>query len=395
MSEKSDPEGFERGVCQLLSFAPHRHAYVRQWIDAFGGLVAALVATPALTRLRGVSQLGLKRGTVGVSRSMVPLCDGDISATTELRSFSRLAHSVRVAETMLAFCALHDVPLEEARDSVVASLLHDVGHTAFSHTLERVLHRHGHPDHEAIGQNLVRVDPDLVRAFARFGVDVRRIVSVMREEDDLGLRQKVVDTCAYLLHDGVLMGLPLPAAFVADLLRSVAGVQDGALVVHDASAALALLDRRAWFAAETYEHPYNRVNTLLLAEAADWLVREGRLPMETVVRGRDGDVIDAFDRAVREGAPTWLSSARRFLRGDAGTLARWKTSAHTLEAEAHDVAAASSLDAPAFFLPPIDCTAKTLRIRLPDGTVRSVRASSGLRPPHHVRSHVVSYIGPT
>lgn len=101
----------------------------------FGNLISQLIDTPAFQRLRHIRQNGVT------------------NLVFHGAEHSRFAHSIGVAWTaskMLAAiernsgCPLDD---ETRHDTILAALLHDLGHGPFSHTLEEILGRR-HFDHE-------------------------------------------------------------------------------------------------------------------------------------------------------------------------------------------------------------------------------------------------------
>lgn len=377
-----------------LSFAPGAMRHAQEFVEAHGTLLEACADSAPLRRLEGIAQLGLKRGVRGVPRVMVPPCDGKLGDTTPLASVTRREHSERTCAAMIAFCALHRVPFDDMRHAALGALFHDVGHPPFSHTTEPVLLRRGRPHHEDVGQRVVREHRELASAFRRHGVSVERVIAVMREEGDLGLRQKLVDTATYLVHDAASAGLrDFGPSFAWNVFRSITAVRDGAFEAEDVFALSEFIEHRAEMSNALYEHPFNRLNTCLLLETVDWLVREGRISLDALSTGVDRDMLDAVDRALIDGAPPWVRSASRFVRGKPTELRQWSVAAFPDEETAR--ATPSSEDRPRFLLPSADFTGKTLPVRLPGGTTVTVRASPNCRPSHHALWHTVTYAGPT
>lgn len=103
--------------------------------DDFGTLVSRLIDTPAFQRLRHVRQNGVT------------------NLVFHGAEHSRFAHSVGVAWTAAKMLAAIErnsqSPLDEQtqQDTILAALLHDLGHGPFSHTLEEILGRQNF-DHE-------------------------------------------------------------------------------------------------------------------------------------------------------------------------------------------------------------------------------------------------------
>lgn len=385
----------ERHSLGIVATSPDATRYVTAFFRIHGPAIDALRATSAFRRLEGISQLGLKRGTRGVPASMVPFCGGRESESTALGPFDRTQHSERVCATMVAFCALHDVPFVDALYGAVGALFHDLGHPAFSHTIEPVLHRRGFPDHEETGRRIVREDPEVLAIFARHGIDAERVVAVVREEGGVGLRQKLCDTCTYLVHDSAVAGFPIDGAFAWDLLRSVAAVECDAFVANDPSVLMGLLERRLAMTADLYEHPLNRLNSLFVCEIVEWLVDNGYLEAERLVRMVDADVLVALTTALDDGAPAWVVFGADFMTRDPEAIRHWAVSEHTSEEDANDATSLSTPDRPRFLLPPINLSGKELPVRRhASDPIRIIRCSAEDRPYHHKLWYVISYVGP-
>jgi len=385
----------DRHALEIVRPSPSAGRYVNAFFRAHGPAIDDLRATAAFRRLEGISQLGLKRGTRGVPATMVPFCDGRESESTALGPFDRTQHSERVCATMVAFCALHEVPFDDALHGAVGALFHDLGHPAFSHTIEPVLARRGLPDHEETGRRIVREDREIQAAFAKHGIDTERVVAVIREHGDIGLRQKLCDTCAYLVHDSVVSGFPIGDTFVADVLRSVRAVEAGAFVVDDPSALRRFLERRLAMTSDLYEHPLNRLNSLFVCEIVEWLVDNGYLEAPSLALLCDAHVLAALSDAVTSGAPAWVVSACLFVRGDATQICHWAISERASEPDATESAALPMPGRPRFLLPPIDLAGKALPVRRHDeDSIRIIRCSAEDRPYHHKLWYVIAYSGP-
>lgn len=384
----------EAHALAFLSSSPIASARVGRFFPAASEMVADLTGTDAFQRLSGVSQLGIKRGTRNVPALMQPFCGGRTGDSVELPSFSRRDHSERACGMAVALCALHRLPEEDTRLAAAAALCHDIGHPAFSHTVEPILARRGIQDHEAAGREIVVSDPEIQGVFARHGIDTGKVIAIMREEGDIGLRQSLVDSCTYVWHDSENAGFSMGPHFVWSVLRQVHDARDGAFDSDDLFMFEDFLWRRAELHATLYEHPLNRFSNLMLREAADWLVDAGRLDLRAVSHGTDAAVTRALSSAAQNGAPAWVRSAWGFLSGRLSEHERWGIRACHDAKEAAERASDGTAGRPSFVIHPVDMTGKTLPIRLPDGEVVRVRAPKELRPDHHRVPYVVSYLGP-
>lgn len=354
--------------------------------------VDRVCATAAMRRLRGVDQFGAKRNTVAVPARMVPLSDGRVSEAMPVESLSRFGHSVQVAAVMLAFCARFDVSSDETVHAVVASLCHDLGHSPFSHLLEDLLAEYGCDHHEVVGRRLVREDPELRDALRNHRVDPGKVVSVMREEGDLGAIQSVADTCAYLEHDCRLAGIPLRVRFVWETLRALRGVENGVLLTDEPSRIEAVLDKRAYLYHALHLHPFNQALKAVVSAACGYLLATGMWRPEELQRAEDRAVLDAI-RDISS-SPSWFASARRILFGEFAEIGAWDVRAFSDEAAALAFVADARHGRPALMIRPVDMTAKTVRVLLPGQAPRALRAVREARPDHHRLWHVLSYAGP-
>ena len=105
--------------------------------SSFGELVSKLIDTPAFQRLRHIRQNGVT------------------NLVFHGAEHSRFAHSIGVAWTAAKMLDAVErnsgepIATQVREDTILAALLHDVGHGPFSHTLEEIL-GHEHFDHEAM-----------------------------------------------------------------------------------------------------------------------------------------------------------------------------------------------------------------------------------------------------
>lgn len=159
-----------------------------------GRIVATLVDTREVQRLRSVRQLGLA------------------SLVFHGAEHSRFQHSLGVAHLArrMADRLGHTVGEERRMEVVLASLLHDVGHAPFSHVMERVFDFHHetyshdivtHPDSE-VRRVLASVDKDLPDRVAR------RIAGGAGDfADAIVSSQLDADRLDYLLRDAHMTGV--------------------------------------------------------------------------------------------------------------------------------------------------------------------------------------------
>lgn len=159
-------------------------------------VIMALIDSPEVQRLKRIRQLGLT------------------SFTFHGAEHSRFQHALGAMWIMHRILAgwkeqgIGDLTEEEVMACTVASLLHDVGHAPFSHTLERTLIP---LDHERIGLEIVReVMAPLLTAH---GVNPETVLAILEGRyrkpylHELIASQMDVDRMDYLLRDSLYTGV--------------------------------------------------------------------------------------------------------------------------------------------------------------------------------------------
>lgn len=185
-------------------------------------LEVRLIETPAFQRLREIRQLGL-------ANYVYPSAD-----------YSRFSHSVGVchmAGRMLAACGLKaDSP--EVQECRLAGLLHDIGHYPFSHATESAVKEWAAVkgfetdrdveflNHESLGDQVLRFDPDISALLTNAQVDPERISGIFTRKFP-GLMGNSVssdldgDRIDYLLRTSKTTGLPYGSVDVDYLLSQL------------------------------------------------------------------------------------------------------------------------------------------------------------------------------
>jgi HD superfamily phosphohydrolase len=238
-------------------------------------LLLALIDSRAVQRLRHIRQLG-------------------VSYLTFLGAeHSRFSHSLGVMTLMGR--ALDHLEREEglrfqarARElAMAAALLHDIGHCAFSHTLESVLIGH----HERMGARLLREEPGLKAILGPRGPRLAALIegsakgAEARLIHDLLSSQLDMDRLDYLVRDAHYTGVNSGQVDLGRIIASLT-VSQGRLAVKERG----LLAVEEYFVAryfmywKVYFHKTSRAMELLLKAVLDrakelWLA--GRLPRES------------------------------------------------------------------------------------------------------------------
>ena len=179
--------------------------------SAEGGLIARLIDSAEFQRLRRVRQLGLAHFAY------------------QAAEHSRFTHSLgafHLATRILdRLRARHSITDEQHIAVLVAALLHDVGHGAFSHVIEPVLNFH-HEDYtvQAVlsgdtecGQILAYFSPTLARDVA----DIIRGTYRPRALAQLVSSQLDIDRMDYLLRDSLMTGAKYGVYDIEWIIKSI------------------------------------------------------------------------------------------------------------------------------------------------------------------------------
>ena len=244
------------------------------------GVAEALLDTPAVQRLRRVSQLGT------------------VSLVYPSANHTRFEHSLGVyhlASEALDHLGVAGRTAERVR---AAALLHDVGHSPFSHNVERLLYRHTGKLHDDVADLLSDgrvgavlrdhdIDPDAVAELVAGGGRYGQLVS--GELD--------VDRMDYLVRDAHHTGVPYGTIDHGRLVRELTFV-DGELVLGEGNVQTAesLLLARALMNPTVYQHHVARIGKAMLRRATERLLERTDHDAETVRRWDDADLLVALRR---------------------------------------------------------------------------------------------------
>ncbi len=205
-------------------------------------------------------------------------------------------HLARVAASSL------DLPDHEGRHLAAAALLHDVGHSPFSHTSEGVVEHATGLDHE--DWSVHRIRHHLTETLAQHDLSLETIEALILGEHRLkGLVSGPldVDRIDYLLRDGHYTGV----ATSVDALRLMAtvAIEDERVVItrDGLNAAENLLVTRFAMHSSVYYHHTCRAGELLMERAMLALVEDDEVSGEELARMDDYDIVtrlrDAGGRA--------------------------------------------------------------------------------------------------
>lgn len=314
------------------------------------GVFLALLESPELQRLHSIHQLGL-------AYLVYPGAN-----------HTRFEHSLGTSAVAKRLCASLQLAEDEATLVRCASLLHDVGHLPYSHTLEFVLHDRFGIDHEAISRRLIRGEEtvlsprearllgktaSLPEILERHGVEPKAVASLLEGGQGGPAAQKTLqgargqahfnskrylsqlvsgpvdaDQIDYLKRDSHYTGVAYGVIDLDRLFQTVR-VFNGDLVIERGglSAVEGMLVARALMFSSVYFHKTVRISELMLAKAVEQL---GRDEIDTIHSMTDATLLSYLvsKKGYYEEIATHLKYRRLFKKAfaiGAGDLddARW------------------------------------------------------------------------
>ena len=246
----------------------------------FEGVAEDLLDTPAVQRLRRVKQLG----------------------TAELvypsANHTRFEHSLGVYH--LAMRALDQLGIEgrQAERVRAAAVLHDIGHSPFSHNIESLVARRTGRMHDDVDDLLE--SGEVARVLALHDIDPGRVAGLVAGEGELGQLvsgELDVDRMDYLVRDAHHTGVPYGTIDTGRFVRELRFI-DGELVLAEGNVQTAesLLLARALMNPVVYNHHVARISKAMLRRATDRLIEAGAATAGEVRRMDDRDLTVALRR---------------------------------------------------------------------------------------------------
>ncbi|PSP78648.1 phosphohydrolase [Halobacteriales archaeon QS_4_69_225] len=244
------------------------------------GVAEDLLDTPAVQRLRRVKQLG----------------------TAELvypsANHTRFEHSLGVYH--LAMRALDQLGIEgrQAERVRAAAVLHDIGHSPFSHNIESLVARRTGRMHDDVDDLLE--SGEVARVLALHDIDPGRVAGLVAGEGELGQLvsgELDVDRMDYLVRDAHHTGVPYGTIDTGRFVRELRFI-DGELVLAEGNVQTAesLLLARALMNPVVYNHHVARISKAMLRRATDRLIEAGAATAGEVRRMDDRDLTVALRR---------------------------------------------------------------------------------------------------
>ena len=242
---------------------------------AVEGVADALLETPPVQRLRHISQLGT------------------VTLVYPSANHTRFEHSLGVyhlADQALGHLGIEGRQAERVR---AAALLHDIGHSPYSHNVEAVVHRRTGKYHDDVHE-LIDTGP-VARVLSEHGLNPDRIADLVAGEGDLGQLvsgELDVDRMDYLVRDAHHTGVPYGTIDHERLIRELRLV-DGELVLDEGNvqAAESLLLARALMNPTVYQHHVARIAKTMLRRGTERLLTATNWTAHDLRRWDDNDLL--------------------------------------------------------------------------------------------------------
>jgi len=242
------------------------------------GVAAALLDTPPVQRLRQISQLGT------------------VTLVYPSANHTRFEHSLGVyhlADRALSHLGIEGQQAERVR---AAALLHDVGHSPYSHNVEALIHRRTGKYHDDVDELLG--NGPVARVLSEHGLNPDRVAGLVAGEGELGQLvsgELDVDRMDYLVRDAHHTGVPYGTIDHERLVRELSFV-DGELVLDEGNVQTAesLLLARALMNPTVYQHHVARIAKSMLRRGTEELLAATDATAETLRRWDDSDLLVAL-----------------------------------------------------------------------------------------------------
>ncbi|MFB6354385.1 MAG: HD domain-containing protein [Halobacteriales archaeon] len=242
------------------------------------GVALDLLDTPAVQRLRRVKQLGT------------------VDLVYPAANHTRFEHSLGVyhlADRTLEQLGVAGTTAEHVR---AAAMLHDVGHTPYSHNVESLLERPTGLRHTDVGD--VLVEGPVADVLDEHGLDADRVADLVAGEGRYGglvAGELDVDRMDYLVRDAHHTGVPYGTIDHGRLVREL-GVVEGDIVLREGNVQTAesLLLARALMYPTVYNHHVARISKSMLRRATGRLIDAGAIEPLALRRMDDHDLFAAL-----------------------------------------------------------------------------------------------------
>ncbi|OYT60630.1 metal-dependent phosphohydrolase [Euryarchaeota archaeon ex4484_178] len=293
----------------------------------FEGVTLRLLETPEMQRLSGIKQLGL-------GYLVFPGAN-----------HTRLEHSIGVGYVAGRMGEVLNLPKEEVELLKAAGMLHDLGHSPFSHTLEYLLYEKTKLDHMEITTQIIKGKMDLLEGLEiegreriheileDYSLDTEKICDMIlgktkemtledfeKGKEFFGDEKNYLvnmisgsldaDQLDYLLRDAHYTGVAHGAIDFPRILHTLK-IKNGELMVDKKGvpALEGMLVARALMYSAVYFHKTNRIGELMLSRAVEEIEMDNWLE---IYRYNDSELISLL--LSREGYPKEIALRLKYRR---------------------------------------------------------------------------------
>ncbi|NLV10908.1 HD domain-containing protein [Halomicrobium sp. HM KBTZ05] len=247
---------------------------------AVDGVAEALLDTPPVQRLRRIAQLGT------------------VTLVYPSANHTRFEHSLGVyhlADEALSHLGIEGRQAERVR---AAALLHDVGHSPYSHNVEALVYRETGKYHDDVHDLLDR--GEVARVLADHDLDHDAVADLVAGDGELGQLvsgELDVDRMDYLVRDAHHTGVPYGTIDHERLIRELRFV-DGDLVLDEGNVQTAesLLLARALMNPTVYRHHVARIAKTMLRRGTERLLEVTDTDPAELRRWDDSDLLVSLRR---------------------------------------------------------------------------------------------------
>ena len=240
---------------------------IHDYID-LDSLESSLVDTRPYQRLRWIKQLG--------SANLV----------YPGANHTRLEHSIGVSHLAKQMALQSDVPGDELHLVSIAGLLHDLGHSPYSHLADELPFGKDHVD---ITQDIIK-ESQISDIFNDEGIDSREICNLIKGEHRYGslISGDIdADRLDYLMRDSHYTGVK--TGVDTGRLVTKMSITNGELVIGESGLPVVetFLTSRSVMFPTVYFHPFSRGAELMLARATKAAILSGYFSYESFVSYTD------------------------------------------------------------------------------------------------------------
>ena len=218
-----------------------------------------LLDTPQMQRLRRVKQ------------------NGFCFLVYPAMNSTRFEHSLGVMHLAGILCERLDLSADETAVVRAAGLLHDVGHTPFSHSTEKALKSRGY-GHEEVSVKLVKTSP-ISEVLTEHSIDPGVVSNLVLGEGRFGgiiSSQIDVDKMDYLIRDAYYAGVAYGVTDIERVMQCVRLSRKGLFIEEDGLEAVeSLLVNRNLMYQTVYRHHTKRIGEAMFHHALEYLLEEG------------------------------------------------------------------------------------------------------------------------